>query len=108
MLTLLGGLALATAATATADENWRRTAQGWERIETWRAPQQTFGVSAVTSANAPRWDTHPAALAFIELAAVIAAMIAFPRPNQSAQWRWLKADWRAALAKSFRASVFGS
>src|SRR5262245_18858095 len=63
-----------------AGDNWRRTADGWERVESWRVtpPAPTRTAAAVASA---RWDVHPAVVVLVQGVAVLAAMIVFPRPN---------------------------
>jgi hypothetical protein len=92
-----------------ADDGWRRTASGWERLA--RGGQE---FNSTVSARGPRepashirWDVHPAVLTLAQTLAVLAAMAAFPRPNV-VRLRWLQEDWRAFLRRSFRASVFGS
>jgi hypothetical protein len=56
---------------------------------------------------APRWDTHPIVLAFVQLAGVLAAIVVFPRPGV-ARLAWLEEDVRTFFRRSYRASFFGS
>jgi len=75
-----------------------------------RAPasaRQAYDSATTPSTAAARWDTHPIVLAFIQLAAVLAAVIAFPRPGVS-RLNWLDEDFRTVFRRSYRASFFGS
>jgi hypothetical protein len=115
---LLAVLALLTvdapvAVEATSADDWRRTAAGWERTTNWPQPSRshlrggTFTkVSTPTSApDHVRFDTHPAVLALAQLLGALMALAAFsaPRAKPGSTGRW-----HAAIARSFRASVFGS
>ena len=102
LLALAATSQLATA--QVADDGWRHTAQGWERVDLYSP--QVFAAPRPT-APAARFDTHPAALALLQVVTIMGAMIAFPRPNVS-RLGWLNESWWAVFRRSFRASVFGS
>src|SRR5436190_23952735 len=97
---------VAFAATAGADEdNWRRTAHGWEKADAWLHQPAVASRSATLSSI--RWDVHPAALLLVQVATVLAAMLLFPRPNSPLP-SWLEENCIVSLQRSFRASIFGS
>lgn len=56
---------------ATADDGWRRTVDGWERIEDLHIIRRE--ATAEPKASASRWDFHPAALALLQVVATAAA-----------------------------------
>jgi hypothetical protein len=90
-------------------DDWRRTASGWERMGNWtmNASAAVFPLLAdhhPATAKASRFDTHPAVLAFGELVAVLLALYAF----RSSPILPAASQWPALLARSFRASAFGS
>jgi hypothetical protein len=101
-----------TPKTSVADDGWRRTERGWERIASWQKSAMASSSVPVYPAPLPlpkltnRWDTHPAALALVQLAIVLFALLRLPAgprpsaPNQPARLPEL-------IAKSFRASAFG-
>lgn len=98
----------------TADDGWRRTSLGWERVDSWNAlaqassPIQALRATSSTTAKSRRWDTHPAALALIQLGAAVFALFSLPlgwRPGESGISRWM-ARFPRAIAASFRASAF--
>jgi hypothetical protein len=94
-----------------SQDDWRRTASGWERATTWSKP-----VLAAARINQPqyagyrtfrsRFDTHPAGLALLQLVGALIALAAFRSSGAPATGR--RPHWKAALARSFRASAFGS
>jgi hypothetical protein len=64
----------AAAEEVQADDGWRRTAYGWERIDQWHAPSvPRGGVSEhyvpPPPGEAPPFAIHPALLVFIQIAA---------------------------------------
>jgi hypothetical protein len=70
---------------AVPDDGWRRTADGWERIESWhiapvaRAIQQAAHLSASSEAvPARRSDFHPAILVVFQVLAVTAGYSLLP------------------------------
>jgi hypothetical protein len=96
---------------------WRRTSAGWEKVAvgagsasaTQRSPafHTTNMASNMASRNEQRWDTHPAVLAVLQLAAVL-ALFAMPmgwRTGSSGAGRVL-ARFPRLVANSFRASAF--
>jgi hypothetical protein len=109
---LLCGLWLSRLAT-NPDDGWRRTELGWEHVAAWNEPAMATATVPVfhrptpePAKTSPRWDTHPAALALVQLGVAFFALFAMP------------ADWRLTdlrpltrlpvlIAKSFRASPFG-
>ncbi|HZN36611.1 MAG TPA: hypothetical protein VFB80_22430 [Pirellulaceae bacterium] len=110
VLTSLFAILLALAAVSqtvtaqTADDGWRRTANGWERV----VLHHDWVFSAAKSAEpAARFDTHPAALALFMVVTIIGAMVAFPQPKVC-RLSWLNESWLDVFRRSFRASVFGS
>ena len=58
--------------TATAPSGWRRTADGWEKAETWRRP-----LRATQPTGAAR--LHPAAVAVLEVALALASLFILGR-----------------------------
>src|SRR5262245_7961223 len=102
---LLALAATSQMATAqVADDGWRHTARGWERLDLYS--HQVLAAPKLTEPVA-RFDTHPAALALLQVVTIIGAMIAFPRPNVS-RLGWINESWWEVFRRSFRASVFGS
>jgi hypothetical protein len=108
--------------TTVSEDSWRRTEQGWERVTNWNDSQVVTTVTPPVfhsppplSANAsPRWDTHPAALAFVQLAAVCSAFLAFPAGHRWSPGLGNRLSHGLSLrrlpqfvANSFRASAFG-
>ena len=92
------------------NNEWRRTADGWEWVGTWPAP----AIKIATKPRQPtpvvrhaqlRLDTHPAALALLQLVGVLLSLVAFRSQSSHGQD---SIDWKSVLARSFRASVFGS
>src|SRR5262245_52137274 len=64
-------------------DDWRRTAHGWERTTAWRisaAPDRKINPAQTSkkAAKYTRFDTHPAALAFVQLIGALTALAAFP------------------------------
>jgi hypothetical protein len=95
------------------DDGWRRTSAGWEKVAvgagsasaTQHAP--AFRGRNVPSRKEQRWDTHPAVLAVLQLAAVL-ALFAMPmgwRIGNSGAGRIL-ARLPRLIANSFQASAF--
>ena len=86
-------------------DQWRRTAQGWERISSWQL-SRAYLDAAEAPKDPSKWrsDSHPAALALLQIALIALGYYTFPptRPptNKSA-------SWRVSLRNSFRASMFG-
>jgi hypothetical protein len=93
------------------DDGWRRTASGWERTLDWHSVRLASFIRP--SADSPpgvrvagsRMDTHPAALALLELLGAMLALFAIP--SQRVQLLSALASLPAAIARSFRASAFG-
>jgi hypothetical protein len=86
----------------TADDSWRRTAQGWERTDSWQVPQAAAPATD-RPLSACRFDTHPAAIALMQIVAAAAALAFFtnkPRPAPHGV--------QATILRSYRASFFGS
>jgi hypothetical protein len=99
----------------TADD-WRRTANGWERTQSWSSPSawSLFQTKATSAPAKPlrrparsytRLDTHPAALALVQLLASIFALTLFRDPQQNPVRLSCLPD---IIARSFRSSAFGS
>jgi len=89
-------------------DDWRRTPSGWERRSAWSAGAEgTTTHRRVESAagKSSRLDTHPAALALLQLVSALLSLAVFGPQGQ----RLLKEKpVSVLLARSFRASVFGS
>ena len=109
---LLCGMRHSPVAT-NADDGWRRTELGWEHVTSWSEPAMATAAVPVFHWPAPspakassRWDTHPAALALVQLGVAFFALFAMP-----ADWRLTESMPLARLpgliARSFRASPFG-
>jgi hypothetical protein len=92
--------------TASADP-WRRTAKGWEKIDSTHAarPERVWQ-SATAPQRSPRLDTHPAVVALGQILTVLLALAAFPPGRR--QQAWAIESWSKAIRRSFRASAFGS
>jgi hypothetical protein len=96
-----------------ADDGWRRTERGWERIASWQS--QAMATAKVPVYPAPpaaaktttRWDTHPAALALVQLAAVLFALLRLPKGQGPTATHTSSTPLAQRIAKSFRASAFG-
>ena len=95
------------------EDGWRRTSAGWEKVAVGAgsasATQQSpaFHTTNMPSRKVQRWDTHPAVLAVLQLAAVL-ALFAMPmgwRTGSSGAGRVL-ARLPRLVANSFRASAF--
>lgn len=95
-----------------SDDGWRRTEQGWERIAVWQS--RAMATASIPTYPSPpprtestlRWDTHPAALAFVQLGVVLFALLRLPagaRPGTTDH----PVKLPELVAKSFRASAFG-
>lgn len=66
-----------------SSENWRRTAQGWERLDDWqRKPPGGYDyfVADGQRSSATRWDIHPAAAVLLQGVAIALAFALFERP----------------------------
>jgi len=92
-------------------DDWRRTAGGWERATAWPKPavQWTSNRQSKLAKNRlsnGRLDTHPAALALVQLAGAIGALAA--SASSASRVRARRSHWKAILTRSFRASAFGS
>ena len=95
-----------------ADDGWRRTENGWERIAAWQ--NQATATASVPVYPAPpppahttsRWDTHPAAVALVQLAIVLFALLRLPAGGRSSPPH-RTARLPQLIANSFRASAFG-
>ena len=113
----LGGLAIAAAilgwllinssdsSVSNTHDDWRRTANGWERTTDWpRAAAAVSKQPRIRARSQPsiRFDTHPAALALGQLTAILLALFAWPASKRPA-----KTGWLSAITRSFRASFFG-
>jgi hypothetical protein len=98
---------------ARPDDGWRRTENGWERIASWQS--QAMATAKVPNYPAPpisaktisRWDTHPAALALVQLAAVLFALLRLPMSQGPRTTTAHSTPIPQRIAKSFRASAFG-
>jgi len=77
------------------------------RVTAQNQPPAPAGQAHDSATTTARWDTHPIVLAFIQLAAVLAAAILFPRPGVT-RLNWLDEDFRTVFRRSYRASFFGS
>ena len=87
-------------------DDWRRTATGWERSTHWQLPAAQTQNPAQLSPNRRRFDTHPAVIALTQLTAALLVLTAFPTGRSI-----VTADptaWPTQIARSFRASAFGS
>lgn len=107
------GTSWASRKDSTDDDGWRRTDRGWERVATWNQPAMAtttvpffHSPRPVPAKTSPRWDTHPAVLAFAQLAAVFVALLALPDGSRISGAKFF-AHLPALVAKSFRASPFG-
>jgi hypothetical protein len=112
----LGALGLAgyipLGGSPSSGDEWRRTANGWERIGHWQTTTASMALDRTPLTNSSpgavigRFDTHPAGLALVQLVAVLLALYSFPsrlHPSAASHDGWL-----TLLARSFRASAFGS
>src|SRR5688572_14265312 len=66
------------------DDHWRRTSTGWEYVPDWRTAAPPTDVFAATG----RIDSHPAALALLQVVAVITAFALFPHPLSGPATGW--------------------
>jgi hypothetical protein len=84
-LMLLGHRASAGGGADASSDNWRRTAQGWERLDDWRRKPpggyDYFVADDPRSAAATRWDIHPAAAVLLQGAAIALAFALLDRPG---------------------------
>jgi len=103
---------LPTGGHVSQGDDWRRTTNGWQRMSQWQIGISTaaFEAPPVIQANqraeTGRFDTHPAVLALLQLVATLLALYAFPfRSTPSPP---LARHLPTLLARSFRASAFGS
>lgn len=96
-----------------AEDGWRRTSAGWEKVAAGAGSASAtqhnpaFHTSNMPPRKLQRWDTHPAVLAVLQLAAVL-ALFAMPigwRIDDSGAGRTL-ARLPRLVANSFRASAF--
>jgi hypothetical protein len=86
-------------------DQWRRTANGWERKSDWQVSAIAYP-SAVAPTARQRFDSHPAVLALVQVIGTLLAMHCFPvGASQSAS---RGPNWLDLLGRSFRASAFGS
>ena len=98
-------------APSVRSDDWRRTANGWELTSTWFRPIAPSAKDSqpkhhATASISTRFDTHPAGLALLQLVGGLTALAAFaPLPASATSHR---PHWKVALARSFRASAFGS
>lgn len=101
---------------ANASDDWRRTANGWERNHSWPTAispaWRLFHINAFASTTSrtqassrPRLDTHPAVLALAQLFASILVLSLFRSPQQASP---SLSALLATISRSFRASAFGS
>jgi hypothetical protein len=88
--------------TTAQHSDWRRTANGWERTDRWAVKPLALPLATHQAAVGTRLDPHPAAVALVQLVAVLAALAFFSRPL--AHSRGLV----SAISSSYRASFFGS
>jgi len=93
-------------------DDWRRTANGWERALHWEVGASTFSLQATSQkpghslAQPARVDSHPAVIALVELVFSLLGLYWFPF-GSSAATAFHCPNWRALLVRSFRASAFG-
>lgn len=106
-----------TKSVAAADD-WRRTANGWERTQSWPVaasrPWQLFAArhlpptasptAARVATRSSRLEMHPATLALAQLSVSILALAFFGRTHQNPLHF---SSLFTAIARSFRASAFG-
>jgi hypothetical protein len=80
-------------------------AHGWEQTTDWQVSAIARPTATVTTAR-PRFDSHPAALALVQVVGTLLALYGFPvgasQPASGSR------NWLDLLARSFRASAFGS
>jgi len=93
-------------------DGWRRTAHGWERSDRWSSTTGTTQSSEPPptfykrfAQNGRRSDAHPAALALVQLVGSMLALAVFSPRGRS---MLSQTPLSTILARSFRASVFGS
>ena len=93
-------------APSTSADDWRRTASGWERSNTWQIAASQPTVSQPSPPARGRFDTHPAVIALAQLTAGLLVLASFPVQQKRSE----NPDFAfsARIAQSFRASVFGS
>jgi len=117
---LLGGLlaglyAAGTGGQLKSSDDWRRTARGWERSGHWTSNDRpVFRKELAESSHrfterfvesGRRLDAHPAALALAQLTGSMLALAVFsPRGRSILK----ETPFSVLLARSFRASMFGS
>jgi hypothetical protein len=59
--------------------HWRRTAGGWESVDTWRTtPRSSWSIAGI----------HPITIAAFQLLASIGALVAFERGSNESRDRW--------------------
>jgi hypothetical protein len=89
-------------------EEWRRTAQGWERSTMWlvvaSGPAESIKSSPARVSAKIRFDTHPIVLAFVQVVGTLLAFFAAAAYRQRPEHGGLL----SAILRSFRASAFGS
>jgi hypothetical protein len=93
-------------------DDWRRTVHGWEHNDRWLSAARTRQSFEPPRAyakgfahNGRRTDAHPAALALAQLVGSMLALAIFSPRGRS---MLSETSLTAILARSFRASVFGS
>lgn len=92
-------------AQAARTDQWRRTAQGWERISSWNVLRASPNAEKSPNASSKwRSDSHPAALALLQIALIALGYYKFPPTRPTTKDA---ASWRTTLRNSFRASMFG-
>ncbi len=80
LLNCVGGLTCRAEGDAGVDDGWRRTAQGWERIDSWTRAQTTslhdyrFDAVDRSVSYEERRDFHPAVLGGVQMLIVGAAL----------------------------------
>lgn len=100
---------------AKSTDDWRRTAKGWERSSGWSNParsaasfepaERSFRIAERLVHVGRRTDAHPAALALAQLVGSMLALAIFsPRSRSLVK----ETTFFTLVARSFRASVFGS
>src|SRR5262245_3068574 len=87
-------------------DDWRRTAHGWERSTAWQIPavprlNANQSQKPKNTANQTRFDTHPAALALLQLVGALTALAYFTPTAAVKSTRG--PHWKTALSRSFRA-----
>ena len=109
LVSLIAGIfAVGTGNPLKSTDDWRRTPTGWEHRSAWSPGADTIAAHRrlePATARSARLDTHPAGLALLQLVGALLSLAVFgPQGRRLLKER----PFSALLARSFRASVFGS